>query len=88
VVRDLLSSEVPTILHADLYAVAALAASVVVVGGQLLQLPSTLVAIVGAVLCFGLRLLAIRRGWELPVARTPQQWRDQENKTKEQARKT
>jgi uncharacterized membrane protein YeiH len=69
VVRDVLTSEVPTVLHAELYAVAALSGAVVVVAGQLLQLPSTPVAIVGALLCFGLRLLAIRRGWGLPVAR-------------------
>jgi len=25
--------------------------------------------IVGALLCFGLRFMAIRRGWRLPVAR-------------------
>ena len=72
VVRDVLVAEVPTVLHAELYAVAALAGAAVVVGGQLLRLPSTPLAIVGAVLCFGLRLLAIRRGWGLPVARAPE----------------
>jgi uncharacterized membrane protein YeiH len=25
-------------------------------------------AVLGAVICFGLRLIAIRRGWQLPVA--------------------
>ena len=80
VVRDVLVAEVPTVLHAELYAVAALGATVVVVGGQLLQLPSTPVAIVGAALCFGLRLLAIRRGWELPVARVPERNSGQEEK--------
>jgi uncharacterized membrane protein YeiH len=69
VARDVLVAEVPTVLHAELYAVAALAGAAVVVGGQLLQLPSTPLAIVGSFLCFGLRLLAIRRGWGLPVAR-------------------
>jgi uncharacterized membrane protein YeiH len=68
-VRDLLVAEVPTVLHAELYAVAALAGAAVVVGGDLLQLPSLPVALVGAALCFGLRLVAIRRGWALPVAR-------------------
>jgi uncharacterized membrane protein YeiH len=85
VVRDVLIAEVPTVLHAELYAVAALAAAVVVVGGQLLQLPSTPVAIVGAVLCFGLRLLAIRRGWGLPVARAPERSSGQEKADKEEA---
>jgi uncharacterized membrane protein YeiH len=68
-VRDLLVAEVPTVLHAELYAVAALVGAAVVIGGQLLRLPPTPVAIGGAVLCFGLRLVAIRRGWGLPVAR-------------------
>jgi uncharacterized membrane protein YeiH len=68
-VRDLFVAEVPTVLHAELYAVAALAGAAIVVGGHLLQLPSAQLAIVGAALCFGLRLVAIRRGWALPVAR-------------------
>ena len=64
-------AEIPTVLRAELYAVAALAGAAVVVGGELLQLPSTPLAIAGTVLCFGLRLLAIRRGWALPVAQVP-----------------
>jgi uncharacterized membrane protein YeiH len=75
-----LVTEVPTVLHAELYAVAALAGAAVVVGGQLLRLPSTPLAIVGAVLCFGLRLVAIRRGWGLPVARLPEQPTAQDKK--------
>jgi uncharacterized membrane protein YeiH len=67
--RDLFVAEVPTVLHAELYAVAALAGAAVVVCGQLLRLPSLPVALVGAALCFGLRLVAIRRRWALPVAR-------------------
>ena len=70
-VRDVLVTEIPTVLRAEVYAVAALAGAAVAVGGVLLRLPSVPVAIVGAVLCFGLRLLAIRRGWELPVAEGP-----------------
>lgn len=71
--RDVLVAEIPTVLRAELYAVAALAGAAVVVGGGLLRLPSIPVAIAGAVLCFGLRLLAIRRGWGLPVAPEPRQ---------------
>lgn len=67
--RDVLVREVPTVLRAELYAVAALAGAAVVVGGQLLGLPSPSVVIIGAALCFGLRILALRRGWGLPVAR-------------------
>jgi len=67
--RDLLVAEVPLVLRAELlYAVAALAGVVVVVVGHALDLPSAPIAIVGAALCFALRVLAIRRGWRLPVA--------------------
>lgn len=66
--RDVLVAEIPTVLRAELYAVAALAGAAVVVAGQLLGLPSTPVVIAGAGLCFGLRLVALRRGWALPVA--------------------
>ena len=71
--RDVLLSEIPTVLRADLYAVAALAGAAVVVIGAALRLPSTAVTIAGAVVCFGLRFLAIRRGWHLPVAHRPGQ---------------
>jgi uncharacterized membrane protein YeiH len=68
VVRDVLVSEVPTVLHSELYAVAALAGAAVVAIGRMLQLPSEASAIAGALLCFGLRLIAMRRGWQLPTA--------------------
>ena len=70
----MLLAEIPTVLRADLYAVAGLAAAAVVVIGTALLLPSTAVTIAGAVLCFGLRFMAIRRGWHLPVAGGPDQW--------------
>ena len=66
--RDVLLAEIPTVLRADLYALAALAGAAIVVIGAPLQLPPTVVAISGALLCFGLRFIAIRRGWHLPVA--------------------
>lgn len=68
ITRDVLVSEVPEIMRSELYASAALAGAAVVVAGRLLQLPSPSVAVAGAALCFGLRYLAIRRGWRLPVA--------------------
>ena len=68
-VRDVLVAEVPAVLRGDVYAVAALAGAAVVVVGRMLQFPSAAVTIVGAVLCFGLRFMAIQRGWQLPVAR-------------------
>ncbi len=67
--RDVLAAEIPNVLRADVYAVAALAGAAVVVIGQLLKFPPTITTIIGALLCFGLRLIAIYRDWQLPVAR-------------------
>jgi uncharacterized membrane protein YeiH len=69
-VRDVLVAEIPTVLRADLYAIAALAGAAVVVAGDLLRLPSAATMIAGAALCFGLRFMAIQRGWRLPVAKS------------------
>jgi len=67
-VRDVLLAEIPTVLRSELYAVAALAAAAVVVIGHMLQLPVALVTAVALISCFLLRVLAISRGWRLPVA--------------------
>ncbi len=69
VLRDLLVNEIPVVLRADFYALAALAGAGLVVGGHLLHWPATATTIAGALLCFGIRLIAIRRGWNLPPAR-------------------
>ena len=69
-VRDVLVMEVPTVLRTELYAVAALLGAAFTVGGQRLGMPLHVAAPVGAVLCITLRLLALRYGWHLPVART------------------
>lgn len=70
-VRDVLLAEVPTVLRAEIYAVAALGGATVVVIGHLLLLPSTIVAIGGAILCFAVRMLALFRRWQLPAPRAP-----------------
>jgi uncharacterized membrane protein YeiH len=71
ILRDLLVNDVPVVLRADLYAIAALAGAGVVVGGHLLGWSPTAMTTAGAVLCFSLRLVAIRRGWSLPPRRLP-----------------
>jgi uncharacterized membrane protein YeiH len=68
IARDMLVAQIPVVLRADLYAVAALAGAAVVVIGDRAELPSAPTVIVGAVICFGLRFMAIRFGWRLPVA--------------------
>ena len=67
--RDVLLGEIPTVLRAELYAVAALAGGGAVVIGESLGLPSTVTTLTGALLCLGLRLGSIYRGWHLPRAR-------------------
>ena len=69
--RDVLVSEIPTILRTELYAVAALIGAAVVVLGRMLQVSGSAAAVAGAVLCFGLRFIAMRRGWQLPIANPP-----------------
>lgn len=71
--RDMLLTEVPAVLRADIYALAALAGAAVVVIGSAMRLPATVVTIAGAVLCFGLRFMAMRWGWHLPIAGEPKQ---------------
>jgi len=69
IARDLLVAEIPNVLRREFYAVAALLGAACVVVGDALGLPATPTAVVGALLCFVLRYLAIRRNWQLPVAR-------------------
>lgn len=71
IVRDLLAAQVPVVLRVDLYAVAALLGAAVVVVGEMFDLPRAPGMVLGALLCFGLRYMAIRRGWRLPVASPP-----------------
>ena len=66
--RDVLVSDVPAVLRGELYASAARAGAAVVVLGRQAGLPTPASAVIGALLCFVLRYLAIRRGWRLPVA--------------------
>ena len=68
IVRDVLGAQIPHVLRRELYAVAALAGAAVVVAGDALGLPAAPTAVVGAVLCFTLRWMAICRGWRLPVS--------------------
>lgn len=66
--RDVLVSDIPAVLHSDLYAVAALAGALVVVAGHALKAQPVASAMVGASVCFGIRVVALWRGWRLPTA--------------------
>lgn len=68
IVRDVFLAEIPAVLRSDLYAVAALAGAAIVAAGSLFDVPPFITAILGGGICFGLRMMAVRRGWHLPVA--------------------
>jgi len=68
VARDLLTLQIPRVLRSELYAVAALAGAGSIAAGAWLGLPSLPTALFGAALCLFLRLMAVYRGWHLPVA--------------------
>ncbi len=67
--RDVLVAEIPAVLHRELYAIAALLGAAMVAAGSALGFPVAPAAIAGACACFLLRFMAIRRGWNLPIAR-------------------
>jgi uncharacterized membrane protein YeiH len=69
IVRDVLVSEIPMVLRKELYAVAALVGAAVVVVGERLHFPLSAAAVGGAVVCFAIRFLAMRHGWQLPTSR-------------------
>lgn len=66
--RDILLAQVPTVLRSELYAIAALAGGGMVVVGSVLDFPPAVANVAGIAVCFGLRLMAIKYGWRLPVA--------------------
>ena len=69
IVRDLLVVRTPVVLQqTELYAMAALVGSGVVALAATFGLPQLPAMVLGALLCFGLRFMSIRRGWKLPVA--------------------
>jgi uncharacterized membrane protein YeiH len=69
VVRDLLLTRVPEVLVGEIYALAALAAAIIVVVGDWLQWPQAPTGIAAALLCFVLRILALYYNWHMPSAR-------------------
>jgi uncharacterized membrane protein YeiH len=84
--RDVLVTEIPQLLRSDLYAVAALAGASVVVIGHLLGFPYGVSALVGGLLCFVLRFLAIAYGWQLPVAHLSARGRAATGRSKDKLR--
>lgn len=70
VVRDLLSGRVPVVLRREIYATPAFLGAGLVVVADATGFYAPWVAVLAAVLCFIVRLFAIRRGWNAPLPRS------------------
>lgn len=71
--RDVLLRDVPTVLRSDLYAVPALAGAAVVAIAHQAGSDSGLFAVIGASVCLVLRLVGMRYGVTVPIARSGEQ---------------
>lgn len=65
-VRDVLLAQIPRVLHADVYATAAMAGSTVMVVSRKLGLRPVPSAVLGGLVCFGLRMVSVWQHWSLP----------------------
>jgi uncharacterized membrane protein YeiH len=71
IARDLLANRVPEVFRGELYAIPALAGSVVVVVLEGLGQRTLVVALAGAGVCLTWRLLALRLHWRAPMPTGP-----------------
>lgn len=69
-VRDVLTGRVPVVFRGGLYATPALVGAIIAVLGVEVGVRQAVVAVPAAVVCFGWRVLAVRRGWNAPRATT------------------
>lgn len=70
-VRDVLIREIPAVLTSGLYAIPALAGALVLAGGDRLGIAVLPVAVVGAGVCFGIRMIGVRYGIDAPGPPAP-----------------
>jgi uncharacterized membrane protein YeiH len=67
-IRDVLLARVPNVLHADVYATAALAGAIIMILCRRLGMTDTQAAFAGGIACFTLRVVSVWRHWNLPLA--------------------
>jgi uncharacterized membrane protein YeiH len=67
--RDLLAGRVPVVFSSELYATPALVGAAWAVVADALDQPIAVVALPGVAICFGFRVLALRRDWRAPLPR-------------------
>jgi uncharacterized membrane protein YeiH len=68
-IRDVLVREIPTVLHREIYATAALLATIVVVVGDKADLNNVATAAVGIACAFLLRVISRWKQWSAPLPR-------------------
>ncbi|NEA32873.1 trimeric intracellular cation channel family protein [Streptomyces sp. SID13031] len=69
VIRDLLSGRVPVVLRSEIYATPAFLGAGIVVVVDALHYDASWTTLAAAVVCFVIRFIAIRRGWNAPLPR-------------------
>ena len=69
IIRDVVCDELPLILRREIYITAAAAGAAAYVALRLAPLPRDVALLAGMGLCFGIRAMAIWRGWSLPPFR-------------------
>jgi uncharacterized membrane protein YeiH len=66
-IRDVLLARIPTVLHADIYATAALAGAAATILALKLKMRPAVATTAGIAICFTLRMVAVWRHWNLPT---------------------
>ncbi|GIG70560.1 trimeric intracellular cation channel family protein [Phytomonospora endophytica] len=69
VLRDVLTKEIPVVLHREIYASASLLGAAVIVASTHFGLAKQVPMTIAIVLVFGLRLLSLYRRWSAPTPR-------------------
>lgn len=67
IIRDLLFSQVPVVLHREIYATAALVGAIVDVALTMIGIEANIVIIISVLTTFGVRMLSVRNRWSLPT---------------------
>lgn len=69
-IRDVFLAQVPNVLHADVYATAALAGATIMSLSRRLGASPVVSAVLGGVACFVLRVVSVWQHWNLPHVAT------------------
>ncbi|HTZ90260.1 MAG TPA: trimeric intracellular cation channel family protein [Alloacidobacterium sp.] len=67
-IRDVLLARIPSVLHSDVYAAAALAGAAAMILSLKVKIRPAVATAVGFAVCFVLRMIAVHQHWNLPKA--------------------